>query len=143
LDIINGSAANKQITIKTDIEKNCHVYADVHMLRTVLLNLLSNAIKFTPAEGVIALVAKQEEQFTIIEISDSGMGISADRIATLFDPESTKSTQGTNKEQGTGLGLMICHELISKHGGTIEVQSIEGSGTTFVIKLPLPDSENA
>jgi PAS domain S-box-containing protein len=143
LDIINGSAANKQITIKTDIEKNCHVYADVHMLRTVLLNLLSNAVKFTPAEGVIALVAKQEEQFTIIEISDSGMGISVERIATLFDPESTKSTQGTNKEQGTGLGLMICHELISKHGGTIEVQSIEGSGTTFVIKLPIPDSDNA
>lgn len=138
VDIVWGGASSKQITIKTDIEKGSHIYADAHMLRTILLNLLSNAIKFTPINGVISVKGWQDDKQTTIVITDSGVGINQKRLSKLFNADNPYSTQGTNQEQGTGLGLLICHEMIHKHEGTIEVNSIEGEGTSFEIKLPLP-----
>lgn len=136
LSIVNSNAQAKELDLIHEIEDNCYVFADSRMLRTILLNLISNAIKFTPKSGRIILKAGREGNGTQIKLSDTGIGIDPANLKSLFDTNNMQSTKGTENEPGTGLGLILCKELIARHDGTFEVVSTPGQGTIFTITLP-------
>ena len=100
-------------------------------------NLVNNAIKFTPAKGSVTIDAARNGDWAEIEVSDTGVGISADRVARLFRLDEKTSTVGTFGETGTGLGLHLCKELVERQGGRIPVESTEGEGSIFRLSLPL------
>jgi len=125
----------KNNVIKNDIYDTIKVYADKNMINSVIRNLLSNAIKFTE-NGLIRIYAEKYENFIKIFVSDTGKGISQERLATLFDITGSTPTTGTRGESGTGLGLLLCKEFVEKNGGIINVVSKEGEGTTISFTLP-------
>jgi signal transduction histidine kinase len=106
------------------------------MFESVLRNLLSNAIKFTPNKGLVKFFAKRDNDLCVIEISDNGIGMTMEQLDNLFSLEHSISSVGTNNEQGTGIGLILCKDMIDKNRGHIEVKSIPAKGTQFTIKLP-------
>lgn len=136
LNILMKSAEIKNITIINAIDDKALVYADENMLKTILRNLIYNGIKFTHISGKIVIRNITQPDQTLIEIEDNGKGISNDALKHLFKPHSKYRTAGTENEKGTGLGLVICSELVKIHNGSIRVESNEGQGTTFTIELP-------
>lgn len=129
---------NKNIELLLDINENLNVYADNQMINTVLRNLLSNAIKFTPNGGTIQIVAKDaHENMVEVAVIDSGVGISEDNLKRLFNNSNPLKTYGTNNEAGSGLGLILCKDFVEKNGGTLNVKSTEGKGSTFSFDIPL------
>lgn len=131
------SAANKEITLKNESEEDIYVLTDKNMINTILRNLLSNAIKFTRKGGNVTVKIITEADKFIIQVIDSGIGISPDKIEKLFNIETKHTEPGTEKEQGTGLGLKLCKEFVEKLGGTIRVESIENEGSKFSFSIPL------
>jgi len=129
-------ATQKAITIKKVLPHDLVVFADKPMISTVLRNLISNAIKFTRQDGEIIISAEKRSNEILVSVCDNGVGISTRRIDNLFRLDKSESTTGTAKEQGTGLGLILCKEFIEKHGGKIWVESEEGKGSTFYFTLP-------
>jgi signal transduction histidine kinase len=127
---------HKGIEIKTEIPTELAVFADEALLGTVLRNLISNAIKFSYAGGDVNISAKTRDKQVIVSVSDCGIGISESRINNLFRIDYNVSTEGTHKEKGTGLGLILCREFVEKHGGRIWAESKEGEGSTFSFSLP-------
>jgi signal transduction histidine kinase len=101
-----------------------------------LRNLISNAIKFTNEEGIITIFVDQWKDHVELGISDTGVGMSKDNLEKIFDISSKHSTLGTNKEKGTGLGLILCKEFVERNQGTISVESEIDIGTTFKFTLP-------
>ncbi len=134
--LLNTFAETKQIKINYTNTDKIYVFADGNMINTVIRNLLSNAIKFTPQKGTIHIDIKIETSQIKIFIIDNGVGISENHIESLFHIETNRSTLGTNKEKGTGLGLILCKEFIKKNNGEIGVTSKVGQGTTFWFTLP-------
>lgn len=134
--LIQETAISKGIAISSRIENNIIVYADNDMLNTVLRNFLSNAIKFTEKSGSIYVNANVEEDFVSIEVKDTGIGIDRKDINKLFRIDSNFSTEGTGKERGTGLGLVLCNEFVERHGGKITVESEKGTGSVFKFTIP-------
>lgn len=135
--MILEQAKKKNITIGFSIPDNMEVYADSHMFDTVVRNLVSNAIKFTPNGGNIIISAFELHDNNIeIKIHDNGIGMKQDLISKLFIVNEKTSRSGTDGEPSTGLGLTLCKEFIEKHGGTINVESEEGSGSTFSFTIP-------
>jgi len=131
------NAQQKQIAVHNTITTPLSVFADYYIVNTILRNLLSNAIKFTEAGGTIALSAKQVDRLVEIRIRDSGIGMTAEQIAQVFRIDAKFKRRGTAGEQGTGLGLILCHEFIKKHGGTISISSRPSQGTTLSFTLPV------
>jgi signal transduction histidine kinase len=109
------------------------------MITTVVRNLLSNAIKFTPSEGKIKVAIESDGSFWKITVSDNGIGISEKDMKRLFLIDSNPTTIGTSQETGTGLGLILCKEFVERNGGSIGVNSIIDSGTTFWFTVPKAD----
>jgi len=107
------------------------------MLKTILRNLLSNAVKFTNRKGKINVKAEFDGRNTLVTVSDNGIGMKEDEIAKLWNCAKPHSTEGTEKESGTGLGLLLCKEFVEKHGGNISVKSEPGKGTDFIVSFPL------
>jgi signal transduction histidine kinase len=139
--LLDNNAKAKNIDIFSSIDTTL-VFADEYMLDTVIRNLLSNAIKFTPADGNVEISAKEEGPEVEISISDTGVGIKQQDIDKLFQIDVSHSTVGTAKEEGTGLGLILCKEFVEKNGGTIRVESEEGKGSRFYIRLPSSSEED-
>lgn len=106
------------------------------MLQLVVRNLLQNAIKFTPKNGVIKINTDANGAFCQLQVSDSGTGIPAEQLASLFSGN-TIPAYGTANEKGVGLGLILCREFMERQGGRISVQSTLGKGSVFTIELPL------
>ncbi len=129
-------AVQKSITINMDIPHKLIVFADKQMINTVMRNLISNAIKFTREGGEVIISTRKTPKETIVSVRDNGLGIAPDRMEKLFRIDTNVSTPGTNKEKGTGLGLILCKEFVEKHGGSIWVESEEGKGSTFSFTLP-------
>ena len=129
-------ARNKDIHIISNVTDSSFVYADKNMVSTVLLNLVSNAVKFTPHNGRVEINSSRKNGFIEMEVKDTGVGIAAENISKLFKPGEKYQTTGTNKEKGTGLGLILCKEFVEKNGGKIEVESELGKGSTFTVVLP-------
>ena len=135
---LQGQADKKNITVLDGVLEDELIFVDKNMISTVLRNLISNAIKFTSKGGSIILSSKKHTENGFIEISveDTGVGISKDRIDNLFRIEKNSSTLGTENEQGTGLGLILCKEFVEKHNGKIWVESEEGKGSKFIFSIP-------
>jgi PAS domain S-box-containing protein len=138
LDEMQHLAYAKGINIISNDGKGHPVLVDKDMFKTVYRNLISNAIKFTNKGGSITigcgkLINNQVEFF----VKDNGVGIAPDILTKLFKLDHNITTEGTNKEKGTGLGLILCKEFIEKHKGEIRVESEVGKGTAFKFTFPL------
>jgi PAS domain S-box-containing protein len=128
---------NKGINLKNKLTYDLFIYADKNMINTVIRNLLSNAVKYTFKKGTIQVSVAQKAEEIIITVKDSGIGISKEKVDTLFKIGNSLSLPGTEKEQGTGLGLKLCKEFTDKMGGRIWVESDEGQGSEFKFTIPL------
>ncbi len=135
-EILSGNIEKKKLSFNFDSPDEVYLMCDENLISTVIRNLLSNAIKYTPVGGSICVVVKEELLFVTAEVRDTGIGLSDERKQQLFKVEANNSTRGTEDEAGTGLGLILCKEIIEKHLGEISVKSEEGKGASFLIKLP-------
>jgi signal transduction histidine kinase len=138
--LLEPECKQKSVTLVNNISGSIEAYADINMVRSVLRNLLTNATKFTRSAGVITLSAYRLNSKIIVSVADSGVGISKRSIDKIFTL-ATVSTDGTQREKGTGLGLLLCKEFVEKNGGKIWFETEEGLGTTFYFSLPMYASE--
>ncbi len=136
-ELLLPRASAKNITLINKVEENIFVFADYFMIETVIRNIVNNAIKFTPENGKIIISSELGKNTVVLKIIDNGVGISEENQKKLFKLETSFTTYGTNKEKGTGLGLIVCKDFVEKNNGTISVHSKVGKGTTFIINLPL------
>lgn len=133
---LNSNARNKNIALELLIEDDLSCLADTMMLQSILQNLVSNALKFTPKGGsVIVSGAKKGDQVRIM-VKDSGVGIPEENMKKLFSSDGHFTTEGTNSEKGSGLGLLLVKDFVQRNKGTVTVESQTGKGTTFTIMLP-------
>jgi signal transduction histidine kinase len=107
------------------------------MVNTILRNLVSNALKFTSAQGQVTISARPLKKWLEISVTDTGLGMDQADVAKLLRIDVHHSTLGTQQERGTGLGLIICQEMVEKHGGKICVESQLGQGTTVKFTIPI------
>ena len=135
--LLEESANQKSITIAKDLPVGLIMFADKSMINTVLRNLISNAIKYTNPGGRIDISAIQGEKELTVNVSDNGVGIKEETLEKLFLIGASTSTRGTSDEEGTGLGLILCKEFISKHGGKIWAESLPGQGSRFAFTIPV------
>ena len=129
-------AGKKKIGIEVGVSDELIIHADRSSMKTVISNLLNNAIKFTNEKGKVKIDAIQREHFIEISISDNGVGVPPETLPKLFHIEESVSTRGTDNEDGTGLGLLLCKEFIEKHQGKIWVESELGKGSKFTFTIP-------
>ncbi|MCX6169885.1 MAG: PAS domain-containing sensor histidine kinase [Ignavibacteriales bacterium] len=130
-NLLSPSASNKNISLINTIKKETFIYADENMIHSILINLTGNAIKFTNNGGYVQLACEENENHFHFTVTDNGIGISKTNIEKLLNSDIIFSSNGTAKEKGTGLGLLLCKEFIEKHSGKIWIESEEGHGTTF------------
>lgn len=136
--VLEAIALEKSIDLAFNLDDAIVINTDRAMLSTIVRNLVSNAIKYSFANSQITITSRITHQPHLIEIgiSDKGIGMDATTLATLFETDRQQSAQGTAGEQGTGLGLLLCRELVEKLNGTIRVESEQGNGSRFFINLP-------
>jgi len=135
--LLKIQANKKNIFISSHIPGNLKVLADRNMVGTILRNLMTNAIKFTPRNGKIEVSAIVKNQQIEISVADNGIGIPMENIGKVFRIDSKISTPGTEKERGSGLGLLICKEFVEKNGGRIWVERNREKGSTFRFTVPV------
>ncbi len=150
------NAAGKRIDLQNTVAKDIFVYADKNMLEMIIRNLISNALKFTYHGGRVTISAEsshktQEEAgeqnkiatpFITISVLDTGAGITPENLNKLFKLDTHHTTAGTDNEAGTGLGLILCQEMVEKNGGRIWIESEVGQGTTVKFTMPLQQSSS-
>ncbi len=130
-------ADEKQITIVNAVKVNSLIFADNNTISTVIRNLISNAIKFTHQNGNITIWNSETSDGMVeLHIRDTGVGMSETQISQLFKIDKSNSTIGTNKEKGTGLGLILCKEFVEQNRGTLTVESEIDKGSLFTVSLP-------
>jgi len=137
IHLLDNMAKKKSISITTDIPDRCFVFADKNMIDTIIRNLLTNAIKFTPKDGNINVSVMVRNDHLEISVKDSGVGIPPAKIDSIFKIDQKTSTPGTEKENGSGLGLLLCKEFVGRHGGKIWVKSKPGEGSEFTFIIPV------
>lgn len=148
-DLINENISNlqlpatvKEISINYESSDESILSADKNMLHTILRNLISNALKYTHKKGKVVIGTIIKPDYITVFIKDNGVGIPKDRIDKLFKLDVRNSMPGTENEQGTGLGLKLCKEFVEMHGGSINVESVEGKGSTFSFTIPVNHANN-
>jgi signal transduction histidine kinase len=137
IQLLDSDAKRKNISIEQQISHDVVIFADENMVKTIFRNLISNSIKFTNLKGNISLKSEIIGSYVEITISDNGVGIAQENLEKLFRADINLSTRGTDKESGTGLGLLLCKEFVEKHNGKIWVESEVGIGSNFKFTLPL------
>lgn len=118
------------------------IFGSMEKLTQAIINLISNSLKFTPKKGVISVGAQIERsndvaEAIVITVTDSGMGIRADEIQTIFEKYKQSGTRSLRGGAGTGLGLYIVKQVVEAHGGEVTVASVEGVGTSMILRLPV------
>ena len=150
LSMLDQQAKNKNIELKSEIPPNTNAFIDANMIIVVFRNIVSNAIKYTAKGGKVKITSrivkgnnafqfnpvKNSFEFVEVKVEDNGIGMHREHIANLFKIDKTTSYPGTNNEKGTGLGLVLCKEIIEKHGGQIRVESLLNEGSVFYFTLP-------
>ncbi len=139
LEFLSFRAQQKEHRIENRIDKQLTTLADPMLSQQVFINLINNAIKFTPRTGYIYIDAQRHDDAILISLCDNGIGIPEKARQNLFGLDSQFRQNGTENEQGTGLGLLICHEFITLMNGRIWVESKEGLGSCFHFTLPACD----
>ena len=136
INVIKPLSQKKNITLNCDIKPDIELEADYQKIQQILYNLLSNAIKFTPNNGQISIITEFEDDFIVIKIKDTGIGIDSKYLGKIFGKFVQLHSVYTKKESSTGLGLTITKELVELHKGKIYVESKINEGSTFIVKLP-------
>jgi len=139
--LYDDTAISKGIKLTMDVKVGTKAFSDENMTYTIIRNLVSNALKFTNQDGEIKVALFEKENELEISVSDSGIGMSDADLNKLFKIGVHHTTIGTGEEKGTGLGLILCKELVEKNNGRIWVESKLGEGTTFFFTLPKPISD--
>lgn len=134
IQLLNPDIQKKELIITAPTQA-VTVYTDKNMLSTILRNLIANAIKYSYRKGCIQISVQEEKDYWHISIKDNGVGMSAERTKKLFQIGTKVSSLGTEKEEGTGLGLLIVKEFINRLGESIQVKSIQGKGSIFTFTL--------
>lgn len=134
--LFEANASQKSISLESNIDPGLRAYADKNMIQSVIRNIISNALKFTPQGGKVQISAKEAASLVEICIEDTGIGINGQDAEKIFSLSSYHSTPGTNMEKGTGLGMVIAKEMITKNRGKIWIKSSPGKGTAFYFVLP-------
>lgn len=147
VNVLFSLAYRKKIEINNLVGSDVFLYSDKNMLNTILNNLVMNAIKFTPIGGEINIYAtklaaepESDKQFFKISVADNGIGMDALFCKQLFSRSKLISSPGTEKEQGTGMGLLLTREMVERHGGIISAESTPGKGSVFSFLIPAFDS---
>ncbi len=137
INIYKNLIDDKKIEIDISIDKKLEIYNDKNVLQILLQNIILNAVKYSKINGKIRICNETDkDENIIIKIIDNGIGMSENQLRKIFDMTSSFSTVGTKGEKGSGLGLILCKELINKINGNIEIQSKINEGTTVIIILP-------
>lgn len=137
INLSKHQADKKQITLINEVDDSIFVLADKNMLNTLIRNLLSNAIKFTDIGGFVKFyIDKIYTDMITFCVEDNGIGMDETALNSLFRIDKHYTTLGTQNEKGTGLGLILCKELLDKFNGRITVESKKGEGTKFFITIP-------
>ncbi|MNO14725.1 Heme sensor protein HssS [compost metagenome] len=136
LQILEWRLTEKELAVRLQVPE-ITLQGDANLLYQVWMNLLSNAVKYTQAGGAIAISAEVADHCCIVTVTDNGEGIPAEQLPMIFDRFYKVDRARTRDSNSSGLGLSIARKIIEVHGGTIEVQSIVGEGTTFTVTLPL------
>ncbi|MFZ4562473.1 MAG: PAS domain S-box protein [Bacteroidales bacterium] len=137
LVLVQHAIAEKGIEIRYDVSEDLRVFADGNMFESIIRNLVSNALKFTAPRGNISIIARSAgDHWVEIKVNDTGIGMNKEIVENLFRLDTNTNRKGTEGEPSTGLGLIICKDLIKKHGGKLWVESEEGKGSTFYFTLP-------
>jgi signal transduction histidine kinase len=137
IDLFSLNAENKKIQIFNELDQDLVFEFDQEIINTVIRNLISNAVKYTNSGGRITISSKEIDNNIKIRIADTGIGMDSETADILFSNALNRNKkEGTKGEKGTGLGLILCKQLIEKHQGNIWVESEPGIGSTFKIILP-------
>jgi signal transduction histidine kinase len=126
-----------ELTISHEIEPDVMVRGDANLLRQAVSNLLSNAVRYTPSGGHISIQVRSQRGLAQIFVSDTGEGIAAEDISSVFSRFWRATTSRSRESGGLGIGLTLVREIITRHQGTVHVESERGIGSTFTLNLPL------
>ena len=139
MDMYRGIAAMKGISLVADqaLGSSLIVHADTDMCSTVVRNLVSNAIKFSSEGQTITISMSQDGDNAVISVTDQGCGISEEEQARLFNKDTHFTKYGTAREEGSGLGLLLCKNFADMNGGKLTLHSVPGQGSTFCLYVPL------
>lgn len=137
VELIMPAAQTKKITLSVKLDNITSLLGDKKMIYAILRNLLTNAIKFTHPGGIIKLHTIVENSALVFTVSDTGIGIEPIYLTKIFNVDCDLSKEGTAKESGTGLGLILCKEFVEKHNGKIWVESELGKGSRFMFTIPI------
>lgn len=135
--LLKAQATARNITIHNDCRENLILPADENMMKTILRNLLTNAVKYTQPEGEVWISMSSGNGKYVISVKDNGPGIPHDKMDNLFEIGASHKTRERGQMTGSGLGLILCREMASRHGGRIEVSSEEGMGSEFRVVIPV------
>jgi signal transduction histidine kinase len=136
LNVLNKNASANNIQIDNEIGNGIFVFADDKMLLCILQNIVSNSIKHTPSGGKVTISAKRSEDKIIVDIKDTGIGMSKEMQENLFTPQMKKLSKARKENKGAGIGLLLVKGFIEKHGGKIWVESEVGRGSDFKFTIP-------
>jgi signal transduction histidine kinase len=136
-----NSIPGKEINIINQVPNPAIAFGDSNTVNLVIRNLITNAIKFTNDGGEVFIHGQEKPDQWVVSVKDNGIGMKPEVLKILFDKTAPYTTRGTANEKGTGLGLILCKEFVEKNGGTIWVESAEGSGSTFHFTLPKEKSD--
>lgn len=136
-ETLNETASINTINLHHEIEENTSVFADGKMLISIIQNIVSNAIKHTGKGGTVTVSAKSKDDKIIVQVKDTGIGMSKEIMAKLFTPQMKTLSETRKKDKGAGIGLLLVKGFLEKNGGEIWVESIEGEGSSFYFTLPI------
>jgi two-component system CheB/CheR fusion protein len=136
-DTLNPTASAKSIKLVSTIEPNISVFADGNMVLSMIQNIISNAIKYAPIDSQILVLATKKQNNIIVEIRDSGIGMTKETISKLFTPQMATLSNSIKENEGAGIGLLLVKSLLEKNHGQIWVKSMVGVGTSFFFTLPI------
>ena len=134
---LNEVASVNTINLHHEVEENTQVFADKKMLLSILQNIVSNAIKHSHKGGKITITAKTKQDKIIIQIRDTGIGMSKEIQQKLFTPQIDFLSRARKENKGAGIGLILVKGFLEKNGGEIWVESEEGEGSSFYFTLPI------
>lgn len=137
LEIFSLVSNSKNIKLILEENSSINVRGDIDIFKTILRNLLSNAIKFSFTDSKIIISVKRINSMAVISVKDFGKGISQEEQKMLFNSETHFSKYGTNNEQGSGLGLLLCKDFATKNGGDLWLESESEKGSTFFFSIPI------
>ncbi|MCK5820512.1 MAG: hypothetical protein KAH17_01455 [Bacteroidales bacterium] len=136
INYLHINASGKDVQLISEIGNSIFVHADYEMISIVFSNLLSNGIKFSKRGGKVTIRSYIEQEQIFIVIEDNGIGMDPEQVKNLFHIDKISRTRGTENEDGTGLGLILCKDLMEKNYGDLHVESASGAGSRFVVSLP-------